>query len=153
MVFQSVPIFRDREGRAKKGTDWKTNLTPFVKELTSLKLFDYSRNMKTNQAVTLLAALAQETRLGIFRALVQAGSEGLPAGRIAEAVGAPASTLSFHLKELSAAGLVRARQDGRFIYYSANYASMNELLGFLTEKCCQMSGCGPAPSPSKRIAA
>ena len=92
--------------------------------------------MKTIQAVPLLAALAQETRLSIFRALVQAGTEGLAAGRIAEAVGAPASTLSFHLKELAAAGLVRSRQDGRFIYYTADYAAMNELLTFLTEKCC-----------------
>jgi DNA-binding transcriptional ArsR family regulator len=112
--------------------------------------------MKPNQAVAILAALAQETRLSIFRALVQAGAEGLAAGRIAEAVGAPASTLSFHLKELSAAGLVRSRQDGRFIYYSANYPAMNELLGFLTEKCCQMSpGCKPAANAAttKRIAA
>ena len=92
--------------------------------------------MKTNQAVSLLAALAQETRLSIFRALVQAGPEGLAAGRIADAVGAPASTLSFHLKELSATGLVRARQDGRFIYYSADYPAMSELISFLTEKCC-----------------
>ena len=112
--------------------------------------------MKTNQAVDLLAALAQETRISIFRALVQAGAEGLAAGRIAELVGSPASTLSFHLKELSAVGLVRARQEGRFIYYSANYPAMNELLGFLTEKCCQMtSGCKPASNATstKKVAA
>lgn len=93
--------------------------------------------MKSKQAVASLAALAQETRLSIFRALVQAGPGGLAAGRIAEAVGAPASTLSFHLKELAGAGLVRARQDGRFIHYSADYAAMSELVSFLTEKCCQ----------------
>ena len=112
--------------------------------------------MKTTQAVEILAALAQETRLSIFRALVQAGEAGLAAGRIAEVVGTPASTLSFHLKELSAAGLVRARQDGRFIYYSANYPAMNDLLGVLTEKCCQMSsGCKPAPNAvsTKKVAA
>ena len=93
--------------------------------------------MKVTNAVPLLAALAQETRLAIFRALVQAGPEGLAAGRIAEVVGAPASTLSFHLKELSAAGLASARQDGRFIYYAASYATVAELIAFLTEKCCQ----------------
>lgn len=92
--------------------------------------------MKPNQAVASLAALAQETRLAIFRALVQSGPEGLAAGRIAESVGAPASTLSFHLKELAAAGLVRSRQDGRFIFYTADYAVMSELISFLTEKCC-----------------
>lgn len=93
--------------------------------------------MKSNHAVLRLAALAQETRLSIFRALVQAGADGLAAGRIAEAVGAPASTLSFHLKELAGSGLVRARQDGRYIYYAADYAAMSELVAFLTEKCCQ----------------
>ncbi len=110
--------------------------------------------MKTNQAVELLAALAQETRLSIFRALVQAGPEGLAAGRIAEAVATPASTLSFHLKELSSAGLVRSRQDGRFIYYSADYAAMNELVTFLGEKCCVgvsgSAGCAPKTQMNKQ---
>jgi DNA-binding transcriptional ArsR family regulator len=95
--------------------------------------------MKTTDAVRQLGALAQETRLAIFRALVQAGPEGLPAGAIAEAVGAPASTLSFHLKELAGSGLVRARPEGRFVYYSANYAGMSSLVEFLTEKCCRNS--------------
>lgn len=92
--------------------------------------------MKAPDAVRCLAALAQETRLAIYRALVQAGAQGLPAGRIADLVGAPASTLSFHLKELAAAGLLRSRQDGRFVIYTADYTAMNELLTFLTEKCC-----------------
>src|SRR5690606_30177737 len=97
----------------------------------------YSGTVKTNEAVQLFAALAQETRLAIYRALVQAGPEGLAAGRIAESVGTPASTLSFHLKEMAAAGLIRSRQDGRFVIYTANYAAMNDLVTFLTEKCCQ----------------
>jgi ArsR family transcriptional regulator, arsenate/arsenite/antimonite-responsive transcriptional repressor len=93
--------------------------------------------METKSAIAALAALAQETRLAIFRVLVKAGPEGATAGAIAEAVGAPASTLSFHLKELSNAGLVKARQESRFIYYSAEYPAMSELVAFLTESCCQ----------------
>ena len=122
--------------------------------------------MKVTNAVPLLAALAQETRLSIFRALVQAGAEGLAAGRIAEAVGAPASTLSFHLKELAAAGLVDSRQDGRFVFYTANYPAISELIAFLTEKCCQgmpapqmarigqaVAACCPPPTGRKRSCA
>ena len=93
--------------------------------------------MKLTNAVGCLEALAQETRLSIYRALVQAGPEGLAAGAIAQAVQAPASTLSFHLKALSAAGLIRARQDGRFIYYATDYTAMSELVAFLTENCCR----------------
>lgn len=87
-------------------------------------------------AVRQLASLAQETRLVLFRLLVQAGNGGLSAGQIAERLGLPASTLSFHLKELSHAGLVQARQSGRYIYYTADYAAMTALLAFLTENCC-----------------
>lgn len=94
--------------------------------------------MKPADAVRALAALAQETRLAIYRALVQAGPEGLAAGRVAEIVGTPASTLSFHLKELAAAGLIRSRQVGRFVIYTAQYGAMNDLVGFLTDKCCQV---------------
>ncbi len=93
--------------------------------------------METKDALAALAALSQETRLAIFRALVRAGPDGLPAGAIAQAVGAPASTLSFHLKELANAGLVKARQESRFIYYSAEYPAMSELVAFLTESCCR----------------
>jgi len=102
--------------------------------------------MKTTDAVRQLGALAQETRIAIFRALVQAGAEGLPAGAIAEAVGAPASTMSFHLKELAGSGLVHSRSEGRFVYYSANYAAMSSLVAFLTEKCCQGM---PAPQVAR----
>lgn len=92
--------------------------------------------MNTLDAVSQLASLAQEARLNIYRLLVQAGKEGLPAGNIGADLNIPASTLSFHLKELSHAGLLTAKQAGRFVYYSANYAVMNDLLAFLTENCC-----------------
>jgi len=92
--------------------------------------------MDNKSAVTLLSSIAQEARLDIFRLLVQAGSAGMAAGLIAERLSIPASTLSFHLKELSHAGLVNARQESRYIYYSANYEIMNQLLSFLTENCC-----------------
>ena len=93
--------------------------------------------MKNAEAVTALAALAQETRLSIYRLLVQAGPQGVPAGRIGETLEVPAATLSFHLKELSHAGMVASRQDGRFIFYSADYQQMAALMSFLTENCCQ----------------
>lgn len=92
--------------------------------------------MNTKSAVTILASIAQEARLDIFRALVQAGANGISAGVIGERLGIPKSTLSFHLKELNHAGLVTARQESRFIYYSANYDAMNSLLAYLTENCC-----------------
>lgn len=92
--------------------------------------------MDIKHAVTLLASLAQEARLEIFRCLVQAGPDGLAAGMISQTLQIPNSTLSFHLKELSHAGMISARQESRFIYYSANYESMNALLAYLTENCC-----------------
>jgi DNA-binding transcriptional ArsR family regulator len=97
--------------------------------------------METKLAITALAALAQESRLAIFRLLVALGPEGLAASKIAEQLGVPASSLSFHLKELSHAGLIEARQDGRFIIYSANFTTMNNLIGFLTESCCGGLAC------------
>ena len=93
--------------------------------------------MKNKDAVIALAALAQETRLSIFRLLVQAGPEGVPAGIIGETLDVPAATLSFHLKELSHAGLVASRQEGRFIYYSTDYGQMATLMSFLTQNCCR----------------
>ncbi|MEJ8676890.1 metalloregulator ArsR/SmtB family transcription factor [Chromobacterium amazonense] len=104
--------------------------------------------METKTAVTLLAALAQDTRLAIYRLLVQQGPEGLAVGQIGERLAVANATLSFHLKELSHAGLILARQEGRFIYYSANYEQMNALLGFLTENCCRSEACTPASSIS-----
>jgi len=103
-------------------------------------------------AVEALSALAQDSRLQVYRLLVQTGPEGLPASVIAERLRIPANTLSFHLKTLSHADLVMARQAGRFIYYSANYERMNALLGFLTENCCGGRSCPPAAVPRKRRA-
>lgn len=101
--------------------------------------------MDIKSAVLQLSSIAQEARLEIFRLLVQAGPEGLPAGNIGESLQIPPSTLSFHLKELSHAGLINSRQVSRFIYYSANYEAMNGLLDYLTENCCAgQNNCSPA---------
>ena len=100
--------------------------------------------METKTAVQALAALAQETRLAVFRLLVEAGPEGMPAGEIAAELALPPATLSFHLAQLANAGLVRGRQEGRFIYYAPDFAAMNGLLGFLTENCCARGACVPA---------
>lgn len=93
--------------------------------------------MEIKTAVGALAALAQETRLSVFRLLVTAGPGGLPAGRIGEALGVAPATLSFHLKELSHAHLVASRQEGRFIFYAADFEHMAALMSFLTQNCCQ----------------
>jgi ArsR family transcriptional regulator len=106
--------------------------------------------METAAAVESLGALAQDSRLQVYRLLVQAGRAGLAASEIAERLGIPANTLSFHLKALSHADLVHKRQDGRFIYYSTNYEQMNALLGFLTENCCGGRRCAPAVVARRR---
>ncbi len=103
--------------------------------------------MKTNQARAAFGALSQEHRLRIFRLLVEKGPEGLSAGAIAAQLGMPAPTTSFHLKELMGAGLILARQDGRFMWYRANFAAMNSLIAYLTENCCQGSVCDIACAP------
>lgn len=105
--------------------------------------------MKTDDAIRSLAALAQATRLDIYRLLVQKGSDGLPATAIAEKLGLPNATFSFHVKGLTQAGLVSSRQEGRFIYYVANYEAMNALVGFLTENCCGGADCGVTWEPVK----
>ncbi len=91
-----------------------------------------------------LAALAHQSRLAIFRLLVEAGPEGMAAGAIGEKLKVPPATLSFHLANLANAGLVRSRQDGRFIIYSTDFASMNALVAYLTENCCSDASCAPA---------
>ena len=111
--------------------------------------------METNEAVTALEALAQESRLGIFRLLVEAGPEGLPAGRIAGRMKLPGPTLSFHLAQLRHAGLVACRREGTSLIYSAEFGAMDTLVGFMTENCCggDAAQCIPAArrvSESKR---
>ena len=106
--------------------------------------------METKTAVIALAALAQESRLAVFRALVEAGPDGLPAGKISELTSIAPSSLSFHLKELSHAVMVSSRQDGRYVIYTANFSTMTDLLGFLTENCCGGASCLPVcttPTP------
>jgi DNA-binding transcriptional ArsR family regulator len=100
--------------------------------------------MDNKDAARALAALAQESRLAAYRLLVQAGPAGLAASKIAEALGMPPSSLSFHLKELSHANLVVPRQEGRFVIYAAQFDTMHALLGFLTENCCGGQPCAPA---------
>ncbi|HEY0184150.1 MAG TPA: metalloregulator ArsR/SmtB family transcription factor [Rhodopila sp.] len=100
-------------------------------------------------ALAALGALAQETRLDIFRLLVQAGADGLPAGQIGERLGLPSATLAFHLKELKSAGLVTFTRNGRSLIYAAVYPAMNALLLYLTENCCgrPTAGCLPVCLP------
>ncbi|MET3375436.1 DNA-binding transcriptional ArsR family regulator [Variovorax boronicumulans] len=124
-------------------------------------------SMNSENAVVALAALAQPSRLAIFRLLVVAGSEGISVGKIGEELALPAATLSFHMKELARAGLIQGTQEGKFVYYRAKFSQMNELLAFLVEHCCDGSSddCGlelpqcveeivqrRAPAARKRVA-
>ena len=106
--------------------------------------------MDTKQAIPALAALAQESRLAIFRLLVARGPEGLAAGEIAEKLGLPASSLSFHLAQLSHAGLILQQRQSRSLIYSVDFAAMNALMGFLTENCCggDAAVCAPVRKPA-----
>jgi DNA-binding transcriptional ArsR family regulator len=118
--------------------------------LTTARYFHIVGNVETTNALAALSALSQEHRLAIFRVLVEQGPDGLPAGMIGERLQLAPATLSFHLKELSHAGLIAARQNGRFIYYRADYAAMNGLVAYLTENCCRASTCAPACAPPKQ---
>jgi DNA-binding transcriptional ArsR family regulator len=99
--------------------------------------------MDTKQTLAALAALAQESRLAVFRLLVQTGPDGLAASKIGERLEIAPSSLSFHLKELTHAGLISSRQDGRFVIYSADTNAMHGLIEFLTENCCGGVSCKP----------
>lgn len=108
--------------------------------------------MEKKKIISALAALAQESRLAVFRALVQAGPSGLAAGKISEMTGIAPSSLSFHLKELLHADLVNSRSEGRFIIYSAQFSTMNQLLAYLTENCCAGLACvDPTCCPPEEI--
>lgn len=103
--------------------------------------------MELTAASDCLAALGHDTRLAIYRMLVQSGTEGMNAGVIGARLALAPATLSFHLAHLVRVGLVSSRPDGRFIFYSADYTAMNNLLGFLTANCCQGESCAPEVVP------
>ena len=110
--------------------------------------------MDSSTTIRALAALAQDTRLALYRLLVEQGPAGLTPGRITDVLDVPPATLSFHLKELANAGLIRARQESRFIHYSADFAAMNGLVAYLTENCCRASdtcdsACAPECMPKR----
>lgn len=105
--------------------------------------------MDQTRAIAALGALAQETRLTLFRLLVACGPAGLPAGIIAERLGVPPSSLTFHLRQLWHAGLITQRRRSRQLIYSAEYSAMNALLGYLTENCCGRDAvCAPVCDPA-----
>jgi ArsR family transcriptional regulator len=112
--------------------------------------------MKSMEVVRALGALAQESRLAVFRLLVKRGPEGFSPGILAERLDIPAPTLSFHLKELQNAGLVEVRRESRFLYYSARFDRMKDLVGFLTDQCCSQADeaydadCKPVAAPARR---
>jgi ArsR family transcriptional regulator len=107
--------------------------------------------MDSPAVVNALSALAQEHRLALFRLLVQAGEPGMPAGAIAGALGIPNSSLSFHLAALTRAGLIRQERRNRSLIYSADYAAMNELVGFLMENCCGGTGCSTSACDAEPV--
>jgi DNA-binding transcriptional ArsR family regulator len=115
--------------------------------------------MKSPDVVKALGALAQESRLAVFRLLVKRGPVGFSPGALAEKLGIPAPTLSFHLKELQNAGLVDMRRESRFLYYSARFDRMRELVGFMTDQCCSQADeecdadCKPIAAQSRRRSA
>ena len=113
--------------------------------------------MRSDSAIVALGALAQEHRLALFRLLVQAGEDGMAAGAIADALGVPNSSLSFHLAALTKAGLIRQERQSRSLIYTADYAAMNDLVGYLMENCCggidcSSSACQAEPAEERKRA-
>lgn len=118
--------------------------------MTARSWFDIFKLMEKSRAVLALAALAQDTRLAVYRLLVEHAPQGLPAGRIAERLDILPPSLSFHLKELWRAGLIAPSQNGRFIWYRADLAAMKALISYLTDNCCRGSAvCAPRCAPTK----
>ena len=111
-----------------------------------------ARPIAAPAAIAAFSALANDMRLATFRLLVQAGPAGRPAGEIADALGTPASSLSFHLAHLTRAGLIDQRRESRSLIYSAKFDAMNALVGFLTENCCGGASCAPVAQAKKRKA-
>ena len=106
--------------------------------------------MEKQDAIAVLVSLGHETRLDIFRALVRAGRQGMAAGAVADALGVPASTLSFHFKELKFSRAVECRREGRSLIYSANFEAMTSLVGYLTENCCEDEGVADCGQPTAK---
>ena len=133
--------------RVRKGPEWTTHVSiEIFKSWTCPYHFYRIGNMKSLEVVESLSALAQESRLALFRLLVKRGPEGYTPTQLGEKLDVPGPTLSFHLKELQRASLIEARREGRFLYYSPNFSRMNELLGFLTENCCVLADKHCAPT-------
>ena len=107
--------------------------------------------MKAKDVVDALSALAHDSRLGVYRLLVQAGPEGLNAGTIAARQKLAPSSLTFHLQRLHRAGLVTQQRDSRQLVYAADFVAMNDLVGYLTENCCGGESCAPACTPARRV--
>jgi ArsR family transcriptional regulator len=114
-------------------------LRPQIHISRNIEIWEHPLN--PDEAVRALGALAQEHRLAVYRLLVQTGPQGMAAGAIAEAVGVPASSMSFHLAQLAHAGLVGQHRESRSIIYAADFAAMNRLMGYLTENCCGGADC------------
>jgi DNA-binding transcriptional ArsR family regulator len=142
---KSPPGFEPR-GQPRSSGRTSEGAATIHRALDTELYIDIFGNMETTSALAALGALAQESRLAVFRTLVQAGPAGLPAGVIADRLGLPRPTLSFHLAQLKGAGLVQYRREGRSLIYAADYATTNGLISYLLENCCQSDASCVAPS-------
>jgi DNA-binding transcriptional ArsR family regulator len=145
-----VSLSRERPKAPKARRDLFQHPSKYF--LTSSQYFNIYRNMKKPDAVAALAALAQDNRLDVFRLLVEAGPQGMAAGSVADALKLAPNTLTFHFDRLRDAGLVTVRREGRSMIYAAHYDTMNALLDYLTENCCQgrAEDCTPPQGEKRR---